>query len=54
MLIARMWQLRHNVNSSDAAYVAVAEMYGCSLVTAEVRSRNVPGARCAVTVIKPA
>lgn len=50
-LLARMWQLRDNVSSYDAAYVAAAEFLGCALVTADTRLSKAPGLRCRVIVV---
>ncbi|MGO1510558.1 MAG: type II toxin-antitoxin system VapC family toxin [Actinomycetales bacterium] len=33
----RVWALRHNLTSYDAAYVAVAEQLGCALWTRDAR-----------------
>ena len=33
ILLPRIWQLRHNVNAYDAAYLALAEVLGATLVT---------------------
>ncbi|WP_084961299.1 type II toxin-antitoxin system VapC family toxin [Thermoactinospora rubra] len=51
MLAARMWELRGNMTAYDAAYVAAAELYECSLVTADARLARAPGVRCPVVVI---
>jgi len=37
-----MWGLRNNVSGDDAAYVAVAETFGCALVTADAGLARVP------------
>ncbi len=47
-LFGRMWELRTNLTGYDAAYVAVAETYGCALVTADERLAHAPGPRCEV------
>lgn len=47
----RMWQLRSNLNAYDAGYVAVAESYGVTLVTADVRIARAGVARCPVQVV---
>lgn len=52
-LLARMWELRSNVSGYDAAYVAVAETFGCSLVTADARLARVPDLRCEVRLALP-
>jgi predicted nucleic acid-binding protein len=50
-LLDRVWQLRENVSSYDASYVALAEALDCSLVTADGRLSRAPGLRCSVTVV---
>ncbi len=52
-LLERMWELRRNVTGYDAAYVAVAETFGCALVTADARLAAVPDIRCEVRVALP-
>lgn len=51
-LTDRMWQLRHNVTAYDAAYVALAESYDCTLVTADRKLASASGPRCAITVLR--
>ncbi len=50
-LLARMWQLRANVSAYDAAYVALAEALGCTLMTADGRLARAPGPRCVIEVV---
>lgn len=50
-LLSRMWEVRSNLSSYDAAYVAVAEAYDLTLVTADVRIAKAGVARCAIRVI---
>lgn len=50
-LLRRIWELRHNVTSYDAAYVALAENLEAPLVTLDSRLAKVPGLRCDVRVI---
>lgn len=45
-LRARAWQLRDNVSFYDGLYVAVAEIVGLSLVTADAKLAVAPGPRC--------
>ena len=52
-LLARMWELRSNVTGYDAAYLAVAETFGCALVTADARLARVPDVRCEVRLALP-
>lgn len=47
----RIWELRDNLTAYDAAYVALAEIIDCPLVTADARLSRAPGLRCAVTVL---
>jgi len=49
-LIDRAWELRHNVRSYDAFYVALAESLGATLLTLDERLAGAPGIRCAVLV----
>lgn len=35
--IERVWELRHTVSPCDACYLAVAEAYGCPLLTSDER-----------------
>ncbi len=48
LLAARAWELRHNLSSYDASYVALAELIGATLVTLDERIRGAPGPRCAI------
>jgi predicted nucleic acid-binding protein len=50
LLAARAWELRHNLSSYDASYVALAELIGSPLVTLDRRIARAPGLRCAVSV----
>jgi predicted nucleic acid-binding protein len=47
----RVWELRDNLTSYDAAYVALAEAIDCPLVTGDARLSRAPGLRCTVTVL---
>jgi predicted nucleic acid-binding protein len=49
-LIARCWELRHNVTPYDASYIAVAEAFGATLLTADARLANAPGSFCSIEV----
>lgn len=51
LLIARCWELRDAVTAYDAQYVALAEVLGATLVTADVRLSRAPGLRCEVRVL---
>lgn len=48
LLAERIWQLRANLTSYDAAYVALAETLGLALVTLDHRIRRAPGITCTV------
>jgi len=50
-LLERIWQLRHNLTSYDAAYVALAESLNAPLVTADARLINSSGISCATVAI---
>ena len=51
-LVARCWELRHNLTPYDAAYVALAEALGASLLTIDRRLAAAPGPRCAIDVLR--
>lgn len=42
----RIWELRHNLTSYDAWYVATAELHGAPLATLDGRLASAPGPRC--------
>jgi|SRR5690625_3789862 len=48
LLVPRAWQLRQNLTTYDASYVALAELLGTSVVTLDRRIADTPGLRCAV------
>lgn len=50
LLASRTWQLRANLSSYDAAYVALAEMLAAPLVTLDRRIPRAPGITCSVSV----
>jgi predicted nucleic acid-binding protein len=50
-LISRCWELRDALGAYDSAYVALAEMLGAPLVTADGRIARARGPRCAVEVL---
>jgi predicted nucleic acid-binding protein len=51
MLVRRACELRANATPYDAVYVALAEAFGCVLLTADRRLAAAPGVRCEVEVI---
>lgn len=51
-LLERMWELRENVTTYDAAYVALAELLRVPLVTVDSRLAGAPGPRCTVEVLR--
>jgi predicted nucleic acid-binding protein len=50
-LLERIWELRDNLSAYDAAYIALAELLGCALVTADGRLSRAAGIRCPVTIV---
>ena len=50
-LLPRIWELSHNVTPYDAAYVALAEVLGAPLLTADARLAEAPGPRCAIELL---
>jgi predicted nucleic acid-binding protein len=53
-LIPRAAELAANASAYDAAYIALAEELGCSLVTRDARLARVPGVRCPIVGFAPA
>ncbi len=47
-LMHRAYELRANVTAYDAAYIALAEVLDCELLTADRRLANATGARCPI------
>lgn len=50
-LADRVWELGGALTAYDAAYVALAERLGATLLTADRRLARAPGLRCEVTTI---
>ena len=48
----RAHELRANVTVYDSVYVALAEVLGCELLTADQRLANASGPRCAIRVLR--
>lgn len=53
-LLPRGWELRSNVRSWDALYVALAEALRAPLLTMDARLAGAAGVRCAVEVVRRA
>lgn len=51
VLIERCWELRNNLTSYDASYVALAELLDVPFVTTDTRIAGAPGLRCLVEVL---
>lgn len=51
-LIERAVDLRANVGTYDACYVALAESLHCELLTADRRLAHAPGTRCAIRILR--
>ena len=50
LLAGRVWELRRNLSSYNASYVALAELAGATLVTLDRRMATAPGIGCAVAI----
>lgn len=50
-LVPRIWELRHNLTPYDAAYIALAEVLGAPLLTADARLARAHGLRCTVELL---
>ncbi|MGI8778253.1 MAG: type II toxin-antitoxin system VapC family toxin [Acidimicrobiales bacterium] len=50
-LLDRLWELKATVRAWDAAYVALAEALGATLVTLDARLAAAPGPRCPIEVV---
>jgi predicted nucleic acid-binding protein len=50
-LLERAWELRHTVRGWDAAYVALAEVLGATLITLDSRLAESNGPRCPIEVV---
>jgi predicted nucleic acid-binding protein len=51
-LVRRAWELRDNVRTWDAFYVALAEALDGTLVTLDSRLGRVQGLRCSIEVLR--
>ncbi|WP_417555660.1 type II toxin-antitoxin system VapC family toxin [Microbacterium sp.] len=52
-LIPRAMTLRHDFSAYDASYVALAEAYGCPLLTYDKRLAKAAKKHCAIEVVSP-
>ena len=50
-LLPRVWQLRDNVATYDACYVALAELLGAPLITTDAALSRAPGISCTVEAL---
>lgn len=48
----RAYELRHNLTAYDASYIALAELLGCEVLTADQRLAAAPGPRCPIRLIR--
>jgi predicted nucleic acid-binding protein len=53
-LITRCWELRENLTTYDASYVALAELLGATLVTTDARLSRAPRVMCTIEVLSRA
>lgn len=51
LLLPRMWELRDNISTNDAAYVALAEKLSVPLITADRRLARAASAYCEVVTL---
>jgi predicted nucleic acid-binding protein len=51
-LLSRAWELRDNLTTYDAAYVALAETLSTILLTMDRKLANAPGIRCEVDLVQ--
>jgi predicted nucleic acid-binding protein len=51
LLLERCWELRANLTTYDAVYVALAELIGAPLVTLDARLAEAPGPTCAIELL---
>lgn len=48
LLLPRIWELRHNVSTADACYVALAEALGGVLLTGDIGLVGAAGVTCEI------
>jgi predicted nucleic acid-binding protein len=51
LLVARVWELRDNLSAYDASYVALAELLGAPLLTADRRMSRASGHGAEIHVV---
>ena len=51
-LMRRSYDLRANVTSYDATYIALAEVLDCELLTGDRRLARAPGPRCVIRLLQ--
>jgi predicted nucleic acid-binding protein len=50
--LQRVWQLRDNMTTYDAGYVALAELLGATVLTTDAKFTGPPRLGCAIEVIR--
>jgi predicted nucleic acid-binding protein len=50
-LLRRIWELRSSLSAYDAAYVALAELLGCTLLTANARLARSAGHQATIRLV---
>jgi predicted nucleic acid-binding protein len=50
LLLSRIWQLRNYISAYDAAYVALAEQLGATLISRDSKLASVPGHTASVEI----
>jgi predicted nucleic acid-binding protein len=53
-LLPCCWELRDNLTIYDAAYVALAEALGTTLLTGDQKLARAPGSQCPIEIFEPA
>ncbi len=51
-LLGRCWELRDNLTTYDAAYVALAEALGATLLTGDQRMARAAGPTCTIELLR--
>ncbi len=51
-LLARCWDLRHNLTTYDAVYVALAEAWDATLLTGDRRLSHATGPTCTIELLE--